>query len=237
MSVIVPAILSSSREDIEGKLAQLSKLTVDSVQIDVVDGVFAPSTTWPYSEEETSLDVGETFPYLGQISYEVDLMVQNPEKVIASWISAGASKITIHAKSTNYIGALLKNIRTTYGHDKDFAPDLLSIGIALDINADIAILDPFIDQIEYVQFMGIADIGVQGEPFDSRVLDKVRMWKRRNPSIPIQVDGGVSLMTASALLDAGVSKLIVGSALWRAPHLDVELRKFTLLAEEHGIYT
>ncbi|KKK47770.1 hypothetical protein LCGC14_3151840, partial [marine sediment metagenome] len=34
-------------------------------------------------------------------------------------------------------------------------------------------LVPFINDIDFVQFMGIEKIGYQGQPFDKRVIDKI----------------------------------------------------------------
>lgn len=240
MGIIIPAILPSSRADLDEKLSRLQGKEVTRVQIDVVDGRFASPATWPYAEGSEQfaqmIANGETLPYLGELKYEIDLMVQDPDQVLGMWVAAGASKITLHAESTNYLAHVMAGLRKEYGHDKDFAPDLISFGLAVNVFTDIALLDPYMDQVEYVQFMGIASIGKQGEPFDTRVLDKIRMFKKRNPNVKVQVDGGVSLMTAPDLLDAGVHELVVGSALWRASNLEVELRKFARIAEEHGIY-
>lgn len=241
MGVIVPAILPATRDELTEKLERLRGLPVDCVQIDVVDGLFATPATWPYSEGNTVLQHmvqnGETLPFLGQLTYEVDLMVQDPDTVIGDWIDAGASKVTIHAESTNYLGKILTQVQEEFGHDKEFAPELISFGLAINVLTDIALLDPYIHQIEYVQFMGIATIGRQGEPFDTRVLDKVRMLRKRHPGLRIQVDGGVSLATAPQLLDAGVSQLVVGSYLWNSSNIEVELKRLEQLAEEYGIYS
>lgn len=241
MGVIVPAILPATRDELVEKLEKLRGLPIECVQIDAVDGRFASPATWPYAngadELKDMVENGESLPFLGQLAYEVDLMVEDPDRVIGTWIDAGASKVTIHVESTNYLGRILKTVQEQYGHDKEFAPELISFGLALNVLTDIAILDQYVDQIEYVQFMGIATIGRQGEPFDKRVLDKIRMLRKRHPGLRIQVDGGVSLSTAPELLDAGVSQLVVGSYLWNASNIEVELKKLEQLAEEYGIYS
>ncbi|MBA3789502.1 hypothetical protein H0X32_03910 [Patescibacteria group bacterium] len=239
MAAIVPAILPVSQEDLEDKLAALVGL-VDSVQIDIVDGRFISPASWPYrTESDKGLPsfAGKTFSHLGQIHYEMDLMVSAPEDVAGTWVEAGADRITLHVESTNYLPKTITDLEVRYGHAKDFAPELLAIGIALNIQSDLAIIEPYMAQIDYVQFMGIATIGKQGEPFDTRVLQKIATFKKKHPEIPVQVDGGVSLQTAPALLSAGVERLIVGSALWNAPDLATELQKFNELLHQYGIYT
>jgi ribulose-phosphate 3-epimerase len=240
MSVIIPAILPTSRKDLEEKLAQLEGL-VDAVQVDVVDGRFVSPASWPYSNGTDifaqSTAEGAMLPHVGQMEFEIDLMVSDPENVTGLWIAAGANRLTLHAESTTYLSRAIKDMGLKYGHSKDFAAGLLSMGLALNIESDLSLIEQYISSIDYVQFMGIATIGRQGEPFDTRVLRKISAFKRRHPKVQVQVDGGVSLVTAPALLSAGVDRLIVGSALWKAPHLADELKKFSELVEQYGIYT
>ena len=84
--------------------------------------------------------------------------------------------------------------------------------------------------------MGIRTIGRQGEPFDTRIVRKIAAFRQKHADIPIQVDGGVNLSTAPMLLDAGVSRLIIGSGIWKAPDLAEALAKYHELAEEYGIH-
>jgi ribulose-phosphate 3-epimerase len=239
MSAIVPAILPTSLEDLSDKLAKLSGHT-DRVQIDIVDGHFAAPATWPYTADghafNTEVAAGGLLPNVGEFQFEIDVMVRDPEIVSGIWIDAGASTLTLHVESTRYLAKAVNDLRTIYGHDKGFAPNLLSVGLALNIDTDTNILEPYIDQIDYVQFMGIARIGHQGEPFDPRVLRKIKAFRTKHPEMLIQVDGGVSLNTAPELLSVGVSRLVVGSDLWKAPDLDAELLKFKELLEQYGLY-
>ncbi len=62
--------------------------------------------------------------------------------------------------------------------------------------------------------MGISEIGLQGQEFDERVLDKIRDIKDVNPHILIQVDGSVNNSTIEILEQAGVERFVVGSAFF-----------------------
>lgn len=238
MSSIVPAILPTSREDLERKAGMLIGL-VDTVQVDLVDGRFATPASWPYNEEKleegnTTYTAEDTLPHLGQIHYELDLMMTDPEHIVGDWIAAGAEKLVFHAESSSFLLKTMQDVNTRYGHDKDFAPDLLSLGVALNIESDVALLDPFLEYAEYVQFMGIDDIGKQGQPFDERVLRKISQLRLRHPEVLIQVDGGVSIETAHALLSVGVDRLIIGSAIWKAPNVRESLELFNELVREYN---
>jgi ribulose-phosphate 3-epimerase len=237
MGVIIPAILPRSREDLEEKLFRLHGI-VDAVQVDVVDGRFVSPPCWPYTKDpEGSPHPGDdTFPYLGEIAYDIDLMVQEPEKIIGHWIRAGATRITVHAESTRQLPQIIRDFEQKYGYDKDFTPGLLSFGLAVNIATDLSLIDPFVSKCDYVQFMGIAKIGKQGEPFDKKVLMKVSEFKKKHPETVIQVDGGVSPESIPELLIAGVNRLVVGSDLWKAPDLHEELKKLQSLAKSYGMY-
>lgn len=237
MGVVIPAVLVHSRKSLEETLAKVDGL-VDLVQVDIVDGRFVGPPTWPYAEpdELKKIEEGGQFPYLGHFRFEVDLMIEQPEETIGTWINAGASRLLVHVESVRSMQKLVDCLRTKYGHEKGFAPGLLALGVAMNIDTDPAVIEPFIDDIDYVQFMGIATIGKQGQPFDARVIRKIEAFRKTHPDMPIQVDGGVSRTTAPGLLAAGVAKLCVGSALLRSEDISKELAAFEVLAEEYGRY-
>jgi ribulose-phosphate 3-epimerase len=236
MSKIVPAILPVSHADLEQKLGILRGL-VDAVQIDIIDGRFASSASWPYStgarEFAQEIEKGVMLPHYGEFHFEMDLMVSDPEEVTGIWIAAGAQRIILHVESTNYLPRAITDLETKYGHAKGFAPDLLAVGLAINIQSDLLLLEPYLPNADFVQFMGIDSIGKQGQPFDERVLEKIKAFKGKHPNMSVQVDGGVSLETAPALLSAGVERLIVGSALWNSEDIQNELKAFQSLIEEY----
>lgn len=239
MGIIVPAVIPTSRQDLEERLSRLSGLC-EEVQIDIVDGVFAGPPSWPYvvdaGEPGQMLKDGELLPNAGEFRFEIDLMSADPESVAGAWIGLGATRLTVHSESTRFIPRFLESTRELYGHDAEFTPGLLSLGLSIGIETDLALIEPHLKKIDYVQFMGIRKIGHQGEPFDTRVLAKIRAFRNRYPTIEIQVDGGVTLQNAATLLDAGVKRLVVGSALWKAPDLAARYREFDELTERHGLY-
>lgn len=239
MGAIVPAILPKNLKDLEEKLTRFEGIA-DSVQIDVIDGRYAAPASWPYTEGRDELArraaAGESLPCLGSLAFDVDLMVADPEDVIGSWIALGASRITVHAESTRYLSRIVSDFDVKYGHRQGFAPELLSLGLAIGVATDMNILEPYLAHIDYVQFMGIATIGKQGEPFDPRALERIRAFHKKHPKIDIQVDGGVSMKTAPELLAAGADRLIIGSALRDAHDVRASYDAFEALTHQFGIY-
>jgi ribulose-phosphate 3-epimerase len=237
MNIIIPTVLTSSRRTLEEELARVQGIA-RTVQIDIVDGRYAAPATWPYAEHGalTGLPEEGWLRSFGDFVYEVDLMVENPEETVGFWIAAGASRIVIHVEGARQLPKLVEELRRKYGHEKGFAPDLLSFGLAVHIDTDARVLAPYLIFIDFVQFMGIRAVGHQGQPFDASVVRKIRSFKKQYPHMPVQVDGGVSRETAPLLFEAGAHRLVVGHALWKAADVALEYALLEQFSEEYGQY-
>lgn len=239
MQLVTPAILPQSFSELHEKI-NVIKPYVTKVQLDVCDGNYVDAKTWPYTGAGPTVEEmhrrGETLPDAGTIHYSMDLMVSNPDEVVGDFIGLGATEIIIHFKSTKDFKKTITLITEKYGYDKEFAPDLLSVGMAVPIDLPLTEFAPYIQYVDFVQFMGIVNIGKQGQVFDPRVVAKVRDFHKRYPDTTIQIDGGVSLTTAPGLLDAGADRLVVGSALFNTPNVGNTIKEFEKLSEHYGIY-
>ncbi len=239
MGITVPAVLPSSREDFKGKLSFFSQIpSVKRIQIDIVDGKFAGPASWPYTAPGEIRDMvtqGEMLPRPDRIVYEMDLMCIDADRVAEPWLALGATRLTFHAESAADLPRLLASARRRYGPGANFAEGLIVFGIALNVGTDLALIEPCLDEVEYVQFMGIAQIGRQGQPFDERVFEKVRIFRARHPDLPVQIDGGISLENAKKLLTLGVTNLVIGSAIARAKNPAIALATFEDLGTSYGV--
>jgi ribulose-phosphate 3-epimerase len=239
MSVVIPAVLPSSREDLEDKLALFATLPdVTRVQIDVVDGYFAAPASWPYTapkDLQGMRERGEMLSRLNHFSYEIDLMCRDADKAAGEWLALGALYLTFHAESTPNLPELFDYMQRQYGPGAGFSSQLVSFGVAINIASDLALIESSLPHISYVQFMGIAEIGKQGQPFDERVFEKMRIFHNKYPDIPIQVDGGVSLRNAKKLIALGATSLVVGSGLLRASDPKAVVREFDAIQSPYGV--
>ena len=237
MIEIIPAILPEDIDDLREKLSLVSGIA-PLAQVDVCDGKFVPVKTWPYKKgvDETFLRIvgqEEGFPFWDSIDFEADLMVKHPENIIDDWISAGAKRIVIHIESTPDPLSLFRKIRQEYGSSSE-ASYGVEIGAALNIetpNEEIYDILSEVDDggaptIDFVQFMGIENIGYQGEPFDERVLEKIRDLREMYPNTIISVDGGVSLENAAELIEAGANRLVSGSAIFESGDIAEAIETF-----------
>ncbi|MES3031273.1 MAG: hypothetical protein V4697_02565 [Patescibacteria group bacterium] len=204
---ILPAILPKDFAEIEEKIELVRGLS-KRVQVDVCDGKFVPSSTWPYKKHDENFEAilheEKGMPSWEVIDYEFDLMIHEPtEDDARKWLSAGATRIVLHIESS-------KNLHPAL----DVLSGLVDIGLALNISTPLESIAEYKDKISYVQLMGIDKVGFQGQRFNPSVVDRVKKVKEMYPDLLVQIDGGVSLENASLLKHAGVDRLVVGSGLF-----------------------
>lgn len=243
MGLVVPAVLPFSHEELDEKLEIFARIpSVSRIQIDVVDGKFATPASWPYSTKATKNGLteleamarnGEMLPHLDRLEYEVDLMCFDAERDAEAWLALGVSRLVFHAESVTNLLRLITSARKRYGAGG--LASFISFGFALNIASDLALIEPYLDKIEFVQFMGIARIGRQGQPLDQHIFEKVRLFHTRHPEIPVQIDGGVSFENVKKLVALGVSNLIMGSAITRSNNPAEDIAAIEELQSSYGV--
>ena len=224
---IIPAIMPTSYDDLKEKAEAVAGL-VPWVQVDVMDGLFVPSVSWPYHAEDIpafyeQVAQKQPLPRLDVLSYEVDIMTEHPEDEIPKWYALGARRFLVHFESIDDID-VLEHIILSYRKK-----GVSEVGIALDIATSVESIEPILQEIDCVQLMGIARIGYQGEAFDERVVDRVTHLRQVYKNGIISVDGGVSLATAPRLLAAGVNRLVSGSGIFGGGDVSGAIQKFKAL--------
>ena len=223
MIEIIPAIMPTSYDDLLEKATRVKGL-VPLAQIDIMDGRFVKSKSWPYREARVASEPhflamvkqDELLPYFDELDYEIDLMIAAPEVHIDEWLPLGASRLIFHIES-------IEDKELFWSHDiwKEGARDIggskvIEIGLALNSSTPFSEIETYLGKVDLIQCMGIEKIGYQGEPFDERVLEVINKIRVAMPNLPISVDGGVSFETAPLLKAAGASRLVSGSLVFGA---------------------
>lgn len=200
---IVPAIIPTSFDHLDESLRIVEPFTTE-VQVDIVDGAFVPFRSWPYVG---SGSIQLLSRYTDTFQIEVDLMIMSPEDAVPLYVAAGVTGVVVHLESTRRIETILAH------HDEH----TYALGLSINNDTPIGALMTLIPRVDYVQLMGIAHIGSQGQPFDVRVLDRVREIRSMYPDIIISIDGSVNKDTLPRLIDAGATRFVSGSAIF---HVD-----------------
>ncbi len=209
MISVVPAILPDSFEALSAKASRVRSL-VDTVQLDVANGSYAPSTTWPYNGADAHTDAlhtgDEGLPFWEELNYEVDLLIANPEKELQRFIDAGVSGAVVHIESTSAHEQIYTQLK---------ASDM-TVGWGFKPSTSLETLFAIVRAYppDFVQCMGNDAIGYHGVDLDTHVYDIVRTIRTQFPDMPIAVDIGVTRDTAPLLVEAGVTKLVSGSSIF-----------------------
>ena len=213
---IVPAIIPTSAEAV---ISFLDKLPfIHEVHIDVVDGEFVPSVSWPIVPEGSPMAVKS---HTDRYTLEVDLMVKNPIPAARAWEQAGADMIIFHVETIDEASFV------------DFCRHTaVSVGIAFHGTTNLEVLKPYIPYADYIQVMGIEVIGAQGQPFSPRTIQKIEILKAQYPNTPVSVDGSVNADTIKSIVKAGADRVIVGSAISLAPDMEVAYKTLAAIVNE-----
>ncbi len=216
MTEIIPAILPQDFNDLRNSLAKVVGIA-KTIQIDMCDGVFVETKTWPFFRDDYAtidpiMNEEEGLPFWDSINFEFDLMVMNAYTQFEFFTRLGAQKIIFHLEAEQNKEQFKEFLQ---GLDM-YTRENISIGIAINTTTPIEELASFISYIDFVQCMGIEHIGMQGEPFDERVLSQIKSLRTAYPELTISVDGSVNEDTAPLLKEAGASRLVVGSALMQS---------------------
>ncbi|MBP6857703.1 MAG: hypothetical protein KBC11_00685 [Candidatus Pacebacteria bacterium] len=229
MIEIIPAVLPQTYKQLEDSVGVVRSIA-PTIQVDFCDGKYVESKTWWFNgkdvfAKDAIVKEEEGMPFWQSVNYEFDLMVSDPLSLMDTFIALGPSKIIFHKKTISvdalveYFESLPEAVRQT-----------ISFGIALCHDDDPAEIAPLIPYLRRVQCMGIEHIGVQGEPFSDKVIPLVKkVYELYGESIRVSVDGGVNKENIPALVEAGATRLVVGSAIFESvdPHGTIEMLQDT----------
>jgi ribulose-phosphate 3-epimerase len=128
---------------------------------------------------------------------------------VEKFVGIGGARIIIHYESAEK--------EKVWEAARKVQAMVTEVGIAIDSTTPNEVLSEFLADerpVDFVQFMGIAKIGYQGQPFDERVIGKIKALRAKYSDIIISVDGSVNFETAPLLIKAGANRLAAGSAVF-----------------------
>lgn len=193
MIKIIPAVLPKSFDELVEGLERLSGVSPE-VQIDLVG---------------KNVLQGREMPHWQEFEFEIDVMLSEPHTELDSILALGPSRIVIHAANQHAKEALMQLQSLRDGN----YPTL--VGVALLPTTEPAALDEYAGLYDYIQVMGIDEVGAQGRPFNPKAIELVARLHALHPQVVIQVDGHAA-GNEKELVAAGAERLIIGSAIVNA---------------------
>ena len=194
--ILSPSILAADF----GELAKQIKLTEENgakyLHLDVMDGAFVPSISFGMPVIKSLRKIS------GQI-FDVHLMIENPDRYLEDFKSAGADIITVHAEAS-------KHLHRTVTKIKELG---LRAGVSINPATPLSAIELVLSEVDMVLIMSV-NPGFGGQKFIPFTLDKVRKLREMAPDMNIEVDGGVNKDNAAELVRAGANSLVAGTAVF-----------------------
>ena len=198
------SILSADLLHLEDVAKELEQSDVDMLHFDVMDGIFVPNLTF-------GMLVLAALRRCSSIFLDVHLMIQDPIRYIPQFAKAGADLITFHLESESDPKETIAAIRAAG----------VQAGIVLKPGTPYEAVLPYLPLVDVVLVMTV-EPGFGGQSFMWEMVDKVQKIQeqiaQQQLPVRIEVDGGIHAGTAKAVIDAGASILVMGSALFSQEH-------------------
>lgn len=197
--ILAPSILAADFTKLGEQIKEVEKAGAQYLHFDVMDGMFVPSISF-------GMPVLQTIRKASDMIYDVHLMIEKPERYIEVFAEYGADILTVHVETIEN-NAVLKKIRELG----------VKVGLSLNPETPIESVYPYLEDVDMVLVMTVRP-GFGGQKYIDACTDKVAVLyeeiRRRNLSVDIEVDGGISMETIHKPLNAGANVIVAGSAVF-----------------------
>jgi len=196
---LAPSLLAADFARLADEAAAVSE-AADWLHVDVMDGHFVPNLT-------IGLPVVEALHKHASLPLDCHLMIEDPDRWAPGYAEAGARNVTIHAEAAGAPVRTLRAIRAAGAR----AGLGLNPGTAVESYADL------LPEVDMLLLMTV-EPGFGGQHFLDLVLPKIRRAReligRREGSVWLQVDGGVTAQTIGRCAEAGADMFVAGTAVF-----------------------
>ena len=166
-----------------------------------MDGSFVPPISF-------GAQMASAVRSLTDLPIEAHLMVEHPETQVDDFIAAGVNCVTIHIETTRHPHRLLQRISEAG----------VEAGVTLNPGTPLGEIEPVVPLCDRIQIMSV-NPGWGGQQFIPESLGRITQARAMldacgRDQAHVAVDGGVNESTIAAIVDAGASWLVAGSAVY-----------------------
>lgn len=201
MTIIAPSILASDFSRLGEEARAVEAAGADWLHVDVMDGHFVPNIT-------IGPDVVRALKPHVKIPFDVHLMVAPVDPYLEAFREAGADILSVHPEAGPHLNRTLKRIQELGA----------KAGVVFNPSTSPDVIEYMMDDVDLVLVMTV-NPGFGGQSFISSQLRKIErlraMIDASGKDIILEVDGGVTAITAPQCIAAGATALVAGSAVFK----------------------
>lgn len=212
MKKLAPSILSADFSCLGEQVAAIEKGGADLIHVDVMDGHFVPNISFGAAVMKSL--VGKT-----ALPFDVHLMIEDPDKYAADFITPNTEYITIHQEACTHLHRSIQYVKSLG----------VKAGVSLNPATPVDTLEYVLEDLDLILIMSV-NPGFGGQAFIPSALRKVEELVRRRAekglAFEIEIDGGITLANVKEIMDAGVDIAVAGSAVFGKGDAAADTRKF-----------
>ncbi|MEW5724865.1 MAG: ribulose-phosphate 3-epimerase [Thermodesulfobacteriota bacterium] len=217
MIKIAPSILSADFTRLGDEVRAVADAGADYIHVDVMDGRFVPNLT-------IGPLVVEAVRRVTDLPLDVHLMIQDPDRYLDDFISAGADILSVHVEVLPHLHRTLQAIR-----EKG-----IKACATLNPSTPLCTIEHVLGDLDQVLIMSV-NPGFGGQSFIPESLKKIRrlkeMIREAGGGIDIEVDGGIKTDNIAEAARAGVDVFVAGSGIFGTPDYAATIKKMRREAE------
>ena len=215
MKILAPSVLSAPFGRLAEAIQTVESAGADWLHLDVMDGKFVPNISF-------GQPVVRAIRSITTLPLDVHLMIEDPGRYAQDFVKAGADYLTVHLEACTHLHRNIHQI-------KDLG---IKAGVAINPHTPVESLLPVLADLDLVCLMSV-NPGFGGQAFIPSTMSKLHALNQyrqeRGLGFGIEIDGGVDLSNALALMEAGANVLVAGQSVFGQADPAAAVRSFKAL--------